>query len=128
MKRRSLTSLGVVALSSFALSPELAAGPVSGNISRTGAKAADAAAVQIDVACVGDSDTPEKPAKPATSYKASAKMPGPYSLNVEEPGDCTLTVQYQGMTASIPIVSEKGAVRYDLVLSIVDGKLRVQRQ
>jgi hypothetical protein len=36
-----------------------------------------------------------------------AKMPGPYSVNVEQQGDGTLTVSYQGMTASPEVLSRR---------------------
>lgn len=143
MRRRSLAPLTVAALGSLVLATEVVAGSVSGNL--TGPAGAAAAAVQIDVTCHGEPEKPEppdkatgadKPAKPEKaakpappkSYKVSAKMPGPYSVNVEQQGDCTLTVRYLGMTASVPIVSEKRSVRYDLVLSIVDDKLQLRRQ
>jgi hypothetical protein len=152
MRRWRLTSLAVVAVGSMVLAPEVLAGPVAGNLSSTGIPRADGGPVQIEVTCLAEPTTPAKPAKPveadkpekpekptksekpakpetpARSYKASAKIPGSYSVNVEEQGDCSLTVRYQGMTATIPILSEKGSVRYDLVLSIVDGKLRLRRQ
>jgi hypothetical protein len=149
MTRSGPVPLTLAALASIVLAAKVGAGPVSGNL--TGPPGAAAAAVQIDVTCHGEpekADPPDKPGgadkpgkpdkaakpdkgpKPAPpkSYKVSAKVPGLYSVNVEQQGDCTLTVLYQGMTASIPLVSEKGSVRYDLVLSIADGKLKLRRQ
>jgi hypothetical protein len=148
MSRRILTSLGFALLSSVILTPPVAAGSISGNLSQTGLKEAEGAAAQVDVTCLGEQDRPanadkagkddkaksdkaaqsEQAAKPAKSYNTSAKIPGPYSLNVEVLGDCTLPVHYQGMTASIPVVSQKGTARYDLILTIAEGKLSLRRQ
>lgn len=138
----NMASLGVVVLSGALLTPVASAGPVAGNLSLANPNQRDAAGAQIEIVCTaapekgekaGKSTKAEKPTKseqpekPPT-YKASATLPGPYSVTVKEEGDCTLTVIYQGKTASIQIVSKGGVARYDLVLTVVNGKLNLRRE
>jgi hypothetical protein len=138
-----MVSLAVVVLCGTLLTPVASAGPVAGNLSLANPTQADAAGAQIEIVCpagpekgdrAGGSATAEKPTKPeqvekpASVYKASVRLPGPYLLNVKEEGDCTLTVSYQGKTASMAIVSKSGVARYDLVLTLAGGKLNLRRQ
>ena len=137
-----IASLGVVVVAGALLTPVTWAGEITGRLSLKNQKQGDPTAAQIEIVCTAapeksektgkstkaeKSTEPEQPAKPST-YKTSATLPGPYSVPVKEEGECTLTVNYQGKTASIPIVSKEGIARYDLVLALVDGKLSLVRE
>jgi hypothetical protein len=143
MRRRDIIALTAATLGALALVAEAAAGQIRGNL--TGPARAAGAEVEIDITCHGTpaalnaadkptgadrTATPDEPATPAPpeSYKVSASVPGHYSVNVQQQGDCDLTVTYQAMTASLPIVSQRRSVTYDLVLSVAKGKLRVRRR
>jgi hypothetical protein len=53
---------------------------------------------------------------------------GSYHLMVKETGKCTLTVTYEGESASLGIASYDEEVQYDLVLEKKEGKLSVRRK
>jgi hypothetical protein len=146
MRRRDSTALTAAVLGALALTAEAAAGQIRGNL-RGPAKTAEAP-VEIEITCpreparadktaapgqpveADEAETPGERAQPAppTSYKQSRTVPGYYALDVREQGDCELTVTYQGMTASLLIVSQRRSVKYDLVLSVAKGKLNVRRR
>ena len=64
----------------------------------------------------------------SSTYKTSTTIPGSYMLDVEETGECKLTVYYNNQSPSIRIRSQSNPVRYDLVLEKSNGSYSLKRQ
>ena len=97
--------------------PFALAGEIFGKLTAGGAPVA-AGAATVEVKCGAK-------AYPAVKTDKS----GAYQLVVAETGKCTMTVQYQGQSASLDVASyADDAAQVDLVLEIKDGQLAVRRK
>lgn len=111
-----MTRPSTLLLAAAALLPTLAgAGEIYGKITLDGASVG--AGVEVAAACGGKS-------YPA----AKTDKAGGYSLVVAETGKCTLTITYQGESASLGVASYEDAAQADVVLEKKDGKLAARRR
>jgi hypothetical protein len=102
-------------LSCLVLAPVAFAGEIFGKVSFNGAAVGEG--VTVAARC-GDK------AYPAVKTDRS----GTYNLVVVETGKCTLTVAYQGKTATVDVASYDDAAQADIVLELKDGRLVARRR
>jgi hypothetical protein len=98
----------------LALPLTLTAAEIHGTVSEGGAPVAQGVALKLD--CGG------------TSATASTDKFGGYSLKIAASGQCKLTIDYKGSSASLPVAVFEKPSRYDLEVQQEAGKLTIARK
>ena len=109
MKRMLVVSVFLVAGASAAGAAE-----IHGTVSDAGKPVPKAVALKLD--CGG------------TTAQATTDEFGSYTLKITATGECRLTVDYQGGTASLGVSVYDRPSRYDLAVAKQDGKLVLSRK
>lgn len=92
----------------------LAAAEIHGTVSEGGKPVAAGVALKLDCG--------------ATSASASTDQFGGYSLKIAASGQCKVTVDYKGGSASLPVAVFEKPSRYDLEVRQDAGKLTLARK
>ena len=103
-----------VAAALFALPLALSAAEIHGTVSEGGKPLGEGVALKLD--CGG------------TSASASTDQFGGYSLKIATGGQCKLTVDYKGASASLSVAVFDKPSRYDLEVKQDAGKLSLTRK
>lgn len=90
------------------------AAEIHGTVSESGKAVAKGVALKLD--CGG------------TTAQASTDEFGGYSLKVAATGDCTLSIDYKGASASLKVAVYEKPSRYDLTVKEDSGKLSLTRK
>jgi len=102
------------ALVLFALPLALSAAEIHGTVSEGGKPVAQGVSLKLD--CGG------------TTASASTDQFGGYSLKIAAGGQCKLTVDYKGASASLSVAVFEKPSRYDLEVKQEAGKLSLARK
>jgi len=108
MRRMGLAGLGLV----FAAS--LSAAEIHGTVSENGKPIAKGVALKLD--CAG------------TTATASTDEFGGYSLKIATGGQCKLSIDYKGGSASLAVAVFEKPSRYDLAVAEQAGKISLTRK
>ena len=98
----------------LALPLTLTAAEIHGTVSEGGKPLAQGVALKLD--CGG------------TSASASTDQFGGYSLKIAASGQCKLTIDYKGASASLAVAVFEKPSRYDLEVTQEAGKLSIARK
>ena len=98
----------------LALPLTLTAAEIHGTVSEGGQPLAQGVALKLD--CGG------------TSASASTDQYGGYSLKIAASGQCKLTIDYKGASASLSVAVFEKPSRYDLEVKQEAGKLSITRK
>ena len=109
-----MKKLAILALISGLGAVEAQAGEIFGTLSEGGKPVA--AGVALKLSCSGA----------AVSAKTDAY--GSYRLRGDVSGKCTLQAQFKNEAPSLDVVVYEKPARYDLVVSVKDGKYRMERK
>ena len=108
---RKTVSAGLFGLAVGAL---VSAAEIHGPISEGGKPLPQGVAVKLD--CAG------------TSASAATDQFGGYNVKVNATGDCKISVDYKGASASLPVTVYEKPSRYDLVVKSEGGKATLTRK
>jgi hypothetical protein len=108
VRRTGLVVLGL------ALAAGLSAAEIHGTVSENGKPIARGVALKLD--CAG------------TTATASTDEFGGYSLKIAASGQCTLSIDYKGGTASLGVAVFEKPSRYDLAVTEQAGKISLSRK
>jgi hypothetical protein len=108
LKRTGLAILGL------ALAAGLSAAEIHGTVSENGKSIAKGVALKLD--CGG------------TTATASTDEFGGYSLKIAASGQCKLSIDYKGGTASLGVAVFEKPSRYDLAVAEQAGKVSLTRK
>jgi hypothetical protein len=108
---RRLLSLGVLG---FALAIPASAAEIHGTVSEEGKPLPQGVALKLD--CGG------------TTASASTDQFGGYSLKIAATGQCKLSIDYKGGSASLSVAVYEKPSRYDLSVKADGGKLSLSRK
>jgi hypothetical protein len=111
---RRFIAIALFALAGLALSAVSRAAEIHGTVSEEGKPLP--AGVALKVECGG------------TSASAQTDRFGSYSLKIAATGECRLSLDYKGSTASLPVTLYDRPSRYDLVVKHESGKLTLARR
>jgi hypothetical protein len=109
MRRVFLIGAFLVTMASAA-----AAAEIHGTVSENGKSLPQGAALKLDCG--------------SASASATTDQFGSYSLKVAATGDCRLTLNYKGSSASLNVTLYEKPSRYDLVVKEESGKLTLARK
>ena len=101
-------------LAGLALAALVSAAEIHGTISENGKPLPQGVAVKLD--CGG------------TSASGSTDPYGGYSVKINATGDCRVSVDYKGASASLPVTLYEKPSRYDLVVKTEGGKTSLVRK
>ena len=110
-----LPPLSFAAVALIALSSVAEAGEIFGKINLNGAAVGEG--VTVAARC-GEKVYPA----------VKTDRTGTYNLVVTETGKCTLTITYQGKTATVDVASYDDAAQADIVLELKEGRLAARRR
>jgi len=103
-----------VAVVGLALAAGLSAAEIHGTVSENGKPLAKGVAMKLD--CAG------------TTATTSTDEFGGYSLKIAAGGQCTLSIEYKGGSASLGVAVFEKPSRYDLAVTEQAGKVSLARK
>jgi hypothetical protein len=98
----------------LALTALVSAAEIHGTISENGKPLPQGVAVKLD--CGG------------TSASGSTDAFGGYSVKINATGECKVSIDYKGASASLPVTIYEKPSRYDLVVKTEGGKTSLARK
>ncbi|HEY6147246.1 MAG TPA: carboxypeptidase-like regulatory domain-containing protein [Thermoanaerobaculia bacterium] len=104
----------LITVLSFAAAAAVSAAEIHGTVTDNGKPVPKGTALKLDCG--------------TTSASATTDEYGSYSLKTAATGDCRLTVEYKGSSASLQVAVFEKPSRYDLVVKEDGGKLTIARK